>query len=358
VRPRSTAGPFASRPQKILVIGASGYLGRHVRDRAAAAGLDVVTAGRSPLPDSRAHCQVDLATATPAALAATLTEQAPDVVVNCAGATSGDVGALAAANVTGTATLVSALRRTGRSIRLVHLGSAAEYGPSEPGTAVAESDPARPAGAYGATKLAATRLVELGRATGLDAVVLRVFNPVGPGAPESILPGRLVGELRRAAADGSDVRLGPLDAVRDFVDARDVADAAVAAAVAPSLPAAVINVGSGTGVPVRTLVRELVAISGYDGPVIESTVVDGTVVESTIMAAGIMVENATAANVSVAGTGQASGGLDRASSAAPGRSWQQADIGRARRDLGWRPRHDLRTSLADLWEDCRAPDPA
>jgi NDP-hexose 4-ketoreductase len=346
VRPRSTAGPSASRPQKVLVIGASGYLGRHVRDRAAAAGLDVVTAGRSPLPDSRAHCQVDLATATPAALAATLTEHAPDVVVNCAGATSGDIGALAAANVTGTATLVSALRRTGRSIRLVHLGSAAEYGPSEPGTAVAESDPARPAGAYGATKLAATRLVELGRATGLDAVVLRVFNPVGPGAPESILPGRLVGELRRAVADGSDVRLGPLDAVRDFVDARDVADAAVAAAVAPSLPAAVINVGSGTGVPVRTLVRELVAISGYDGPVIESPVIESPA------AAGDSV-----AGTGAAGTGRASGGADRSSSAAPGLSWQQADIGRARRDLDWQPRRSLAASLADLWEECRALAP-
>ena len=332
MRPRSTPGPLAGRPRRILIIGARGYLGRHVRDAAEAAGLDVVTAGRSPLPDSRAHCLLDLAADSPAALAAVLSGQAPEVVVNCAGATGGDVGTLAAANVTGTATLVSALRRTGRSIRLVHLGSAAEYGPSEPGTAVAESDPARPAGAYGATKLAATRLVELGRVTGLDAVVLRVFNPVGPGAPESILPGRLVGELRRAAADGSEVRLGPLDAVRDFVDARDVANAALAAALAPSWPPAVINIGSGTGVPVRTLVRELVAISGYDGPVIESTVVDGTVVESAVM------------------TGRPSGG-------APGLSWQQADIGRARRDLGWQPRRSRAESLADLWEDCHALAP-
>ena len=323
MRPRSTAdGPFTHRSPRVLVIGASGYLGRHVRDRAAAAGLDVVTAGRTPLPDSRAHCLLDLAADQPAELAATLAGQFPDVVVNCAGSTSPDVGTLAAANVTGTASLVSALRRTGRSIRLVHLGSAAEYGPSEPGTAVAESAPAHPAGAYGATKLAATRLVELGRATGLDAVVLRVFNPVGPGAPPSILPGRLVGELRRAAADGSAVCLGPLDAVRDFVDARDVADAAVAAALAPCLPAAVINVGSGSGVPVRTLVRELVTISGYDGPVEERAAADG-------------------------------GGTERAPAA--GASWQQADIARARRDLDWQPRRSLTASLADLWEECRVP---
>ena len=242
----------------------------------------------------------------------------PDVVVNCAGSTTADVGTLAAVNVTGTSALVRAMRMTGRLMRLVHLGSAAEYGPSEPGTAVAESAPARPASVYGATKLAATRLVELGRATGLDAVVLRVFNPVGPGSPDTVLPGRVVAELRRALTSGTDARLGPLDAVRDFVDARDVADAVIAAVRAPTLAAAVINVGSGVGVPVRTLVKDLVAISGYDGPVHED-----------------------------------SGGSPRSAAL----SWQQADIGRGRRDLGWRPRHDLRTSLADLWEDCRAPDP-
>nr|WP_322975329.1 NAD-dependent epimerase/dehydratase family protein [Actinacidiphila bryophytorum] len=64
--------------------------------------------------------------------------------------------------------------------RLVQLGSAAEYGPGVPGTALAESAAARPAGVYGATKLAGTLAVA---GSGLDAVVLRVFNPVGAGAP-------------------------------------------------------------------------------------------------------------------------------------------------------------------------------
>ena len=68
------------------------------------------------------------------------------------------------------------------------------------------------------------------------AVVLRVFNPVGPGAPEESLPGRVAAELRRALASGAEVRLGSLDAVRDFVDARDVADAVIAAAAGPAPP--------------------------------------------------------------------------------------------------------------------------
>jgi nucleoside-diphosphate-sugar epimerase len=309
---------FANGPEsgpRVLVIGASGFLGTHVHVRARAAGLDVVTAGRTALPDSRSHFLVDLTDDDPARLAVMLAGLEPDVVINCAGATGSDIGTLAAVNVTGTSALVRAMRMTGRSIRLVHLGSAAEYGPSEQGTTVDETTSPRPTSAYGATKLAATRLVELGRATGLDAVVLRIFNPVGPGAPDTILPGRVAAEFRRALTRGTTVRLGPLDAVRDFVDVRDIADAAIAAALAPALAGAVLNIASGSGVLARTLVTELAAISGYDGPVHED-----------------------------------SGGSPHSA----GLSWQQADIGRAERDLGWRPHYQLRESLADLWEGRRA----
>ena len=193
------------------------------------------------------------------------------MIVNCAGLTVGGPDVLAAANITGTYTLVRAMLLAETPARLVHLGSAAEYGRAEPGVPLSESAPPRPGAPYGATKLAGTRLVELGRAAGLDAVVLRVFNPVGAGAPESGLPGRVAAQLRRALAGDAEVRLGPLDAVRDFIDARDVAAAVLAAAHAPALPHAVLNIGSGTAMPARTLVKELIAVTGYAGPVHEDS---------------------------------------------------------------------------------------
>ncbi len=299
---------------RLLVIGASGFLGWHVWHRATAAGAAVVTAGRAGLPDSPGHRQVDLATGDPASIAEMIASVAPDAIANCAGATAGGPDVLAPVNVTGTYALVRAMLLAGTRARLVHLGSAAEYGRAEPGVPVDESAPPRPVTPYGATKLAGTRLVQLGRAAGLDAVVLRVFNPVGAGAPETGLPGRVAAQLRRALADGTDVRLGPLEAVRDFVDARDVAAAVLAAAAAPHLPSPVVNIGSGIGVPAGTLVKELVAISGYEGMVHEDA---------------------------------------EGSARSPDKSWQQADIARAGLDLGWRPRHDLAASLADLWEASR-----
>lgn len=302
---------------RLLIIGASGFLGRQVWRQADAAGHPVSTAGRSAIPGSPSHWPLDLAAATPAAIAEVISSAGPDAVINCAGATEGNPAVQAAANITATSSLVAAMLAAGAPGRLVHLGSAAEYGWTEPGSQVAESQPPQPAGLYGTTKLAGTRLVELGRAAGLLAVVLRVFNPVGSGAPEGGLPGRVAAQLRLARASGSDVRLGSLDAVRDFVDARDVADAVLAAAKIPALAHPVLNIASGTGVPARILVKELVAISGYTGTVHEDA----------------------------AGSERSAGLL-----------WQQADIRRARRDLAWQPRHDLAASLADLWEAPLGPD--
>ena len=299
-------------PMRLLVVGASGFLGSHVWRRADSAGMAVVTAGRRAPPDSPRHETIDLAADPPTRVAAMLSAVAPDAVVNCVGATAGAPDLLAAANITCTYVLTSAMLESGLPARLVHLGSAAEYGWTEAGVPVAESEPPRPVGVYGVTKLAGTRLVQLARTAGLDAVVLRVFNPVGLGASPDGLPGRLVAELRRALADGTDVRLGSLKAVRDFVDARDVADAALAAATASSLPSSVYNIGSGHGVPVRTLVEELVTISGCASTVHEDA-----------------------------------SGSPRSAEVA----WQEADIAFARRDLDWAPRRDLLTSLSDWWEE-------
>jgi nucleoside-diphosphate-sugar epimerase len=296
---------------RLLIIGAGGFIGAHVRGQAVAAGLEVATAGRSRLDGSPRHARADLAEDSPAAIAALIDEVAPDVVVNCAGATAGDPARLLAANVTGVYNLVKAMLATRSPARLVHLGSAAEYGPGAPGVPVTEQCVPRPVAPYGATKLAGTQLVDLAIEAGLDAVVLRVFNPVGPGAPAGGLPGRLAAELRRAIRDGGDVHLGSTQAVRDFVDVRDVADAIIAAATVPALRHRVLNIASGHGVPARTLVNQMLAIVGWTGGVCED-----------------------------------SAGSPRT----PDVSWQEADITCAVEDLGWKPCRDLAASLAALWE--------
>lgn len=296
---------------RVLVIGMHGFLGEHIGHRMAAAGWDIVPAGRSPRPRENRYVALDLATDSVTDIAKRLVEVAPDAVVNCAGAVTGDPATLAAANIAAPAALLEALALAGLGTRLVHLGSAGEYGDVDAGVGVTEHTVPRPVGAYGISKLAGTHLVRLARSTGLDAVVLRVFNPIGPGSPAESLPGRMALELVRALAEGDTVRLGPLDAVRDFVDARDVADAVHATLVAPAIGHPVLNVGSGVAIPVQRLVDELVSIAGFTGTV--HTDAPGSPRSATV-------------------------------------AWQRADITAIRSTLGWQPRRDLSTSLRDLWQ--------
>ncbi|MEW1632484.1 NAD-dependent epimerase/dehydratase [Streptomyces sp. NPDC093801] len=301
---------------RILVLGRTGYLGAHVADRLRALpGARVFDGGRAPGADFG----IDLAADRPDRLADVLAAAAPDAVVNCAGATGGDAVMLAETNARGPAALCEALRRAAPAARLVHLGSAAEYGPGEPDTRVAESAATRPVTPYGATKLAGTVAVA---ASGLDGVVLRVGNPVGPGAPPSGLPGRIAALLREAGPDPEAVlRLGDLSAHRDFVDVRDVARAVALAVTAPGPLPPVLNIGAGRAVPVRELVRGLAGRAGFRGRIEEE-------------AAG----SARSAQV----------------------SWQCSDITAAGEALGWRPVHSLGDSLAALWaatapEEIRTP---
>ncbi|MEU0839790.1 NAD(P)-dependent oxidoreductase [Streptomyces sp. NPDC005962] len=331
---------------RILVLGATGFLGGHtVRHLRALSGVRVLVgarpSGAAPNPALRPDptpgpvpgptpgvvpgpapdLTVDLATADPAELADALRALAPDAVINCAGAVGGGAVALAGTNARGPAVLCDALAAAAPGARLVHLGSAAEYGAGEPGRPLGEAAPARPLGMYGATKLAGTLAV---LDSGLDAVVLRVFNPLGPGSPAASLPGRLAAELRlamRDAADGADgpdatVRVGDLSAHRDFVDVRDVARAAGLAATEPGELPRLLNIGGGMARPVREVAEGLVRESGFLGRIEER-----------------------------------GGGSARSAAV----SWQQADIGAAGRLLGWQPRYSFADALTGLWAASKDP---
>ena len=157
------------------------------------------------------------------------------------------------------------------------------------------------------TRLASTQLVRLAVSQErLDAAVLRVFNPIGPGVPPENLLGRAAARMRAALSKGEDtVVLGPLGAYRDFVDVRDVATAITAAALADQVKEPVLNVGSGRAVRCREAVELLAQIAGFTGRVVETNPPSG-----------------------------------RSSSV----DWSAADLSLIERSLGWTPRYDLRTS--------------
>lgn len=290
---------------RVLLFGSSGFIGAHVR---AALGAEpgvteLISPGRG---------RYDLVEGDRDGLIGLLREIEPDAVICCVGRLGGTNEELIRANTLVAAKLLDAVEAAAPQARLVRLGSAGEYGVVEHGRAVTENDPTEPIGAYGISHLAGTRLFTLAGETGrVDAISVRVFNPIGPGQSAENVLGRAQLRLKEAALLGSaEIVLGPLGAYRDFVDVRDLAAVLCSVVLTPNPPSRVYNAGSGQAVTVRSAVQLLAEQAGFTGTIREH------------------------------GTGpQRSAAVD----------WIQADIGRAADELGWVPSVDLATSIKDIW---------
>lgn len=305
----------------VLVLGGSGYLGRHICSAFGAVGARVVRVSRGGVDgDGCRTVRLDLTEAGPAELARLCADTRARILVNASGAVwGGGERQMAEANTELVSRLAGAVAALPDRPRLIHLGSAYEYGPADPGTSIGEDWPTAPTTVYGRTKLRGSQAVLRAAAElGVDGVVLRVGVACGPGAPGNSLAGVVAAHL---AAGREELRLAPLHDHRDLVDVRDVADAVVAAALAPSRAVAgrVVNIGSGRAVPVRALVDLMISLSGLPVRLVEDPA------------------------------------LHRARSDA---AWQRLDIGRARRLLGWSPRRTLRESVRDLLAAAGVEPPA
>ncbi|MEU5545468.1 NAD(P)-dependent oxidoreductase [Streptomyces sioyaensis] len=300
--------------RRVVVLGASGFIGRQVSAALLAAGGEPLMVARRPLADATSRCiPLDLIGDGPDTLSRLLDTERPDAVVNAAGAVwSRTQETMQQANHTLVETVLAAIAAASWRPRLVHLGSVFEYAPPAPGTPLDEQSATRPTTPYGRSKLAGTQAVlaasEAGRA---DAVVLRLSNVIGAGTSPSSLLGQVAAQLRAAeAGQEAVVRVSPLRASRDFVDVRDTADAVLAAASLP-VGGQVINIGRGEAVPVRAMVERLLAASGRPARIVEGE------------GAGVRTNT----------------GLD----------WMQVATGAARRLLGWSARHSLDSSARELW---------
>lgn len=160
----------------LTVVGGRGWLGRAIVAEARRRHMTVTVVARTPGPGAVAVDPGDTSS-----LATALGRS--DVVVNAAGSYRlDDAKAATAANYEVPNQLGWLAARS--PWRLVHLGSAAEYGPGVAGPeAVTEDHPCRPRSIYGTTKLAGALAVMRWREQGARAVVARVFNVVDTDLP-------------------------------------------------------------------------------------------------------------------------------------------------------------------------------
>ncbi len=160
-------------------------------------------------------------------------------------------------NVGGTVALLEACRDVG--VRRVMLASSATVYGEQTRQPIGETAAAHPAVPYAVSKLAAEQyLFNLGQLVGFETVALRIFNAYGPGQPLPPTHAPVVPQfMAQAMGGGSLVIFGDGSQTRDFVYIDDVVAALVAAAEAEGVDQQIINIGSGEETSMNDLVEHI-----------------------------------------------------------------------------------------------------
>ena len=202
---------------------------------------------------------------------------------------------------------------------LIHVGSGLVYGESaKPGLPLDENTLLAPIDDYGVTKAAADLALGALSRRGLKCIRLRPFNHTGPGQTEAFVVPAFAMQIARIEAGLAPpvIRVGNLDAERDFLDVRDVAKAyALVALNSDDLaPNTIFNIASGIPRRIGDILDQLLAQSSVK-----------------------IVTEQDAQRLRPSDLPRIVG-----------------DASRARTRLGWAPEHPFEETLAAVLNDCRA----
>jgi GDP-4-dehydro-6-deoxy-D-mannose reductase len=128
---------------------------------------------------------------------------------------------------------------------------------------ISEECRCNPSGAYALSKYALSLAgLDYARKQGLNVVIARPFNIIGPGIPSSLVVGAILQRVKQALQGSEEVKIdvGNLDTERDFIAVDDVVDAYVRL-LSGDNRGEVFNICSGEPRKIRTVVEELLSHS-------------------------------------------------------------------------------------------------
>jgi nucleoside-diphosphate-sugar epimerase len=304
--------------ERVLITGASGFIGAYLARDLIAAGQEVHLVLRAESDTWRlrglegqyvAH-RADLRDRD--AVSAAVSAARPQVVYHLA--THGayhyqkDRAAILATNLQGTANLLDALADHDYRA-LVHTGSSSEYGHKD--APMRESDRLDPRTDYAVGKVVSTLLCQAEAFKGRPVTTVRVFSAYGPWEE----PTRLVPYVMDCCLRGETPRVTPGRQPRDFIYVGDVVELIRLAAHAPAAHGRILNAGTGVQSSVREMIETILAVCS-------------------------------------GGRLAAEFGAEGLRPGEPGH-WV-ASIEETAALTGWRPKHDLASGVRQMWEWARA----
>jgi GDP-4-dehydro-6-deoxy-D-mannose reductase len=250
---------------RILVTGATGFVGRWLIRELEAAGHEVDALPRDP--------GLDFARSSDVAAVVALAQ--PDAVAHLAGVTflpdaERDPDHATRVNVDGTRAILEALDAARSDAVFLVTSTADVYAPDAP-LPINELARVAPRSAYGRSKVAQEEVARAAARGGRPVTIVRAFNHVGPGQrPVFVVPALARRVLAVHAGEADAIPIGDVTARRDFTDVRDVVRAyrllleGMSGPTERSTEATVVNVGSGRSVSIEEVLRMLCSIAGVE----------------------------------------------------------------------------------------------
>ena len=236
---------------RVWVSGATGFVGSWLVPRLVDDAHSVIAVDR----------EVDVR--DPEAVDRSIAAARPDAIVHLAARASvadsfAEPAAVARVNYLGTLHLLRAVTRHAPGARVVLVSSGEIYGGADSADPIDETAPLAPASPYACTKAAADRLGAAFAADGLDVVRARPWNHTGPGQLDTYVASSFARQLAEIALGRREalLRVGNLEAVRDFLDVADVVDA-YARLLDRGVPAGAYNIASGVPTKIAQLLEML-----------------------------------------------------------------------------------------------------
>lgn len=248
---------------KALITGSEGFVGRYLRAELEEHGYEVT--GLDLQAGTRTICGNLLNAQETSEIIGTVL---PDVIIHLAG--QADVGRswkipqkTVEINVNGAVNLMEAVRVHCPQARMVLVGSSDEYGNlGEAGWMVNESMPVVPSTPYAVSKVAQEDMARVYiQAYGLHICMTRSFNHGGAGQKEGfMIPDFAAGIVRIERGEADVLRIGNLEARRDFTHVRDIVRAYRLIAE-KGRAGEVYNVGSGKAYSAKEILDKLISMA-------------------------------------------------------------------------------------------------
>jgi GDP-4-dehydro-6-deoxy-D-mannose reductase len=256
-------------PPRILVTGAAGFVGSHLLDLLQADSAELIAWRRSPLPTPHPPLPIHWMTVDLLdrdAVHRAIDDVRPSAIYHCAGAShvgqSWDrTSDTLAINVLATHHLFEAIRRARLKTRVLVPSSSYVYRASE--VPITEEHPIGPNTPYGFSKLAQETLgMRVARYDGIDAIVSRSFNHIGPRQDPTFFASGVARRLALIEAGRAEpfIDVGNLDTRRDLTDVRDTVRA-YRALIHIGQPGRPYNVCSGRAFAMREVLDTLLAVA-------------------------------------------------------------------------------------------------